>query len=58
VGGDPVLLVDYYKAAGKLDQLEGELDKFYLSKSEREQVMSLLPPGAKARTGPETSAVR
>ena len=58
VGGDPVLLVDYYKAAGKLDQLEGELDKFYLSKSERAQVMSLLPPGAKARRGPETSAVR
>jgi hypothetical protein len=60
VGGDPSLLVDYYKAAGKLDQLEGELDKYYLSKPERERVLSLVPPGMKGqgRPVPQTSAIR
>jgi len=58
LGGDPSLLVDYYRAAGSLDRLEGELDKYYLSKSERERVLSLLPPAPSARHHPETSANR
>ena len=43
LGGNPALLVDYYRAAGKLDRLAAELDKYYLSRSERERVLSLLP---------------
>jgi hypothetical protein len=57
VGGDPALLVDYYRAAGKLDRLEGELDKYYLSRSERERILSSVIQ-AKAARRPGTSAIR
>jgi hypothetical protein len=57
LGADPALLVDYYRAAGKLDRLEGELDKYYLSRSERDRVFSFIRrENAAPRTG--TSAIR
>jgi hypothetical protein len=57
LGGNHSLLVDYYRAAGKLDRLAGELDKYYLSTSERERVLSLIPTAIAPRR-PGTSAIR